>query len=277
MKLFITLILGSLLSLSVAQARIIKGASLKLEGGVAAWNGQLKKAVKKLSEVPAEGIMECREAVELSHTFVCLSFDQRNMNLAFMRASYFVERSQVILSHDDYSLKSYIEDIGGHDLKGQDLLRFYEASKLACEQSGNDKNICLNNQERELFEEFLLPEIKQNPNFVVITYAVKSSLYYESILSHEILHAQYFTQPKFQAVVDKFWAQNVSDPDKRAIKKMLSSIYDVENEYVLKNEFQAYVLQVNATTDGLGRIAEKYQVDLLNALKRQGLRPIGVL
>ena len=181
-----------------------------------------------------------------------------------------------IIPHDKPKLLAFLELIGGHDLKGNDLIKFYKAASYACEESNNDSNICLNSKEKELFENFLLPEIAKNPNFIVITYSLISVMDYEKVIPHEILHAQYFSDEIFRKVTDDFWEKDVTPKDKEAFRSILSLAYDSSDDYLMKNEFQAYILQFGSQRGSFEILVNKYQKSLLIKLKKKGKKPISI-
>lgn len=275
-----TFLLIGLLSLTIhqAQADISRGKPIKVEFGIPGWNSDFTtrvKSKKNTNTYPAAGMTECREVQEIPGAHLCLSYTQEDMNMALGRASFFVEgtagaKKEVVVAQNDYTFRSYLNEIGGHDLKRQDLLRFYEAAQKACVKEKN----CFNKQESELFENFILPEIKKNPNFVIITYAIESTMDYEGIVTHEILHAQYFLNPEFQKVTNQYWDTRVSESDKRAIRRLLSKNYDSSDELLMKNEFQAYILQFDAENFWMKDYLSKYRAGLLSALAAKGLKPV---
>ena len=202
------------------------------------------------------------------------------MNLALTRAGVFIEGHAglkgKIISHDEPELLDLLEMISGHDMKGEDLISFYKAASLACKASDYNSNICLNTQEKELFEKFILPEVAKNPNFVIITYALYSNLSYVDVVTHELLHAQYFTDAIFRKVVDNFWKKEVTIKDKEKFRKILSEVQDASNDYLMMNEFQAYILQAESENGSFDIFINKYKKLLLKSLLKEGKKPISI-
>jgi hypothetical protein len=225
-------------------AELISGKAIKVESEIPSWNVAFEKKAKNKHN----GLTECREVKEIPGTHLCLSYKQKDMNLALARTAFFVEGTANgvkgnIVPHNDPSLLRYLSLFGGHDLTAEDVLSFYEAAQSECSTSNYDINICLNEQELELYESYLLPKIRRNKNFVIITYSLISRMKYQDVVTHEIVHAQYFTNSSFREITDRFWDEQVSDSDKIQIRAILSKHYNVNDDYLMRNEFQAYLLQ----------------------------------
>ena len=281
------LVLTFITSLSIGftqlQAEIITGNSIQVEKEITSWNEEFERLVQDKNSNNIffdDGITECREVKELRGVHLCLSLNQIDMNLALARASSFIEgvagSKGEVIPHDKPKLLTYLELVGGHDLKGNDLMSFYEAALSACEKSTNDNKICLNTQEKDLFENFLIPKIARNPNFVVITYALNSRMDYLTVVTHEILHAQYFVDKIFRKITDDFWEREVTRADKEDFRYLLSHSYDSSDDYLMKNEFQAYILQFGSEQGRFKILVNKYQESLLQKLKIKGKKPISI-
>jgi hypothetical protein len=278
------ILLASVLAYTPVYSEVILSTPIKVETGIPGWNAQFTKFVsqkKKNKNYSSTGLTECRAVQEIPGAHVCLSYDQKDMNLALGRASSYIEGTGgntkgVLINQDDKVFHSFLYDIGGHDLKGASLLNFYEVVQKACSESNEDENVCFSKNESELFSNFIIPAIKENPNFVLITYSLISSMDYENILSHEIMHAQYFLDSNFRDVVDHFWDSKVSEMDKIAIRNIFSKNYDPNDEFLMKNEFQAYLLQADAEKAWLKKYLLKYRGALISALLKNSSRPVQV-
>jgi hypothetical protein len=267
-------ILTILFSFQVS-AELISGKMIKVESEIPSWNATFEgKAKNKYN-----GLTECREVQEIPSAHLCLSYKQSDMNLALARTAFFVEGTVSgvkgnIVPHNDSNLLRYLKLFGGHDLRAEDLLAFYEAAQSKCSASKYDRNICLNDQELELYEDYVLPKIKRNANFVIITYSLISNMKYQDVVTHEILHAQYFTNFVFKETTDHFWDEQVSSSDKLDIIAKLSRHYNSNDDYLMRNEFQAYLLQAKAENGMLAMFVNKYQKLLIQALALRGLKPV---
>ncbi|MDZ4662472.1 MAG: hypothetical protein SGJ18_12740 [Pseudomonadota bacterium] len=268
-----TLVLfATLFSSSLSFATVEVGPTIKVQSEIKGWNNNFKVDVKS-----KKSLTQCRETQEISGTFLCQSHEQKEMNMALTRASFFVEGNNgkpgVIVPTTDSTFREFISAIGGHDLKGSDLLRYYDAAVTACDK---DKTLCADPLETELFEEFIIPKARANPNFIVITFALVSAMRWQDVVTHEILHAQYFSDDTYRQVADSFWDNSMSTEEKEEVKRLLSNFYDTKNDLLMKNEFQAYILMANAKTSELGQLVQKYREPLLQKLAQAKRQPLQV-
>ncbi|MEO5969741.1 MAG: hypothetical protein ABIQ95_07410 [Bdellovibrionia bacterium] len=221
---------------------------------------------------------ECAELEELDHTFLCASYEQVDMNRAMIRASIFVEgdfgvaKGEVIKS-DSPIIEAGLIRVGGHDLTSVDLMQFYTSAIKKCE---TDSSFCLNELEKEFYRDFFLPELAKRSQFVVITFAVNSRMSWDTVVSHELQHANYFLRPLYRETVNQFWEQQVADSDKNEIRNILSVTYDVTNDFLLKNEFQAYLVQSNPEESWLAPWVKEYRGPLMEALSRVEYNPVQI-
>lgn len=64
-----------------------------------------------------------------------------------------------------------------------------------------------------------------------------------TILTHEISHAEYYTNPLYANFCRRFWQGSMTDEQRAAFRKFLAdSNYNPENEEMMINETQAYLL-----------------------------------
>ncbi len=73
---------------------------------------------------------------------------------------------------------------------------------------------------------------------------IRSFVDYRRTISHEFFHAQYFLNPKYRSIVDKYW-EGLDAEKKEKFKKNLPPVYDRDNDFLIKNGFQAYLLSGN--------------------------------
>lgn len=70
-----------------------------------------------------------------------------------------------------------------------------------------------------------------------------SALARRTILMHEISHAEYYTNPLYANYCRQFWRNALSEEQRAAFRKFLSSSsYNPDNEEMMINETQAYLL-----------------------------------
>jgi hypothetical protein len=220
--------------------------------------------------------MECREVAEINSTFLCFNESMFVMNRALARASMFVEGLEnvekgTVVEHSDDRLGRVMRYAGGHDLRSDDLMEFYKAAHTQCALHAE---LCLNQYEEEIFNKLIVPKAERG-DFVLITFAYKSLMSISDVVTHEIMHAQYFMQPKYAEVVDLYWA-SMSDSDRSNIKSYLGRHYDQSNDLLMRNEFQAYMLMVGAQFSLLSPFVNKYRPSLWAKLKDAGVEPVQV-
>jgi hypothetical protein len=218
-----------------------------------------------LSDV--DGYTECLRVEQVEGALYCMSDSRRVMNRIFNRASKFIEglygnpAGTVIPS--DSTLPTRVV---GHDLQGDDLVRFFAAVKELCDDG--EEEYCLTVAEEELYETVLLPAWEQGDDFVVLASASCRA----STTTHEMLHAQFFLDPVFAATVMGYY--RAMEPEERArVRDLLESTYDVTNERLMANEFQAYVLMTDADEAKLYELVDEHREPLTDALARNGRVP----
>lgn len=253
---------------------------ISVTSGISAWNQSVQgkiKALKSQDMYPANGYMECAEMKEIKNAYVCLSDTDENMNQAFIRASLFAEGGLdaprgVPISHDDRRVREAIENTYGNDLKSSDLLDFYRKAQESCKTSSD---ICLNGQESEVFSTLILPLASKTSEFAVISYSLDSDPY-QGAIRHEVSHAQYFMQPKYREVVDSFWNGSMTEGEHHQVERLLSGSYDTSYDYLMRNEFQAYVLMSDAEDGPLAPLLPRLRDRLLEAMKAAGAEPLQI-
>lgn len=147
----------------------------------------------------------------------------------------------------------------GHDLVLQDVARFFSLAQ----QGG----IALYPEESELLallqaQQLLLPAEKpggalsfqpQRPRAALLGIpqiqsaqgdepAVDAAIR-NTVLLHELSHAEFITQPEYAAYVGKFWEKQLNTRQKQAFTGFLRhKNYATDNPYILYSEFQAYLM-----------------------------------
>jgi hypothetical protein len=181
----------------------------------------------------------------------------------FNRVGALVERMGVGRARvlDDKELARFIHSIGkneltfayGNDFLASELVVFFNLA----EQGGT----VLHPEERALrvflFEQGLVRERfgfiqAVRPNAVILSLPQEkeggtepqvSRLARLTILTHEISHAEYYTNPLFRNWCRIFWSEVLNERQRSSFRSFLSkSGYDAENEDLMINESQAYLL-----------------------------------
>jgi hypothetical protein len=215
--------------------------------------------------------VQCREAVEIPGTFVCLFNHSTLGNLMLYRSTNFVERidrkysrGTVLPDYKDWGDVNSKGYVNAFDLEKTDLVEFYNKAQTECAAGRGEQ--CLNEYERNFFQSFVLPLAQTRENFVIlgVGYGLADSL------SHEVIHAQYFLRPEYRAVVDCYWETEISVDQRTGIKKDLESTYDTSYRFLMINEFQAYVLQAG-TPKQLRYESERHKGPLMRLLNEAGI------
>ncbi|MFH1017749.1 MAG: hypothetical protein V1798_06135 [Pseudomonadota bacterium] len=221
---------------------------------------------------------ECAELVEVAHTYLCATYKQEHMNLAFSRIALFSEGFMkvpkgTLVRPRNGSLQANYEESSGHDIKSPEILGFYEGMRR--------KHWPLKAEEKAFETNVLNKLVAKNGDslFVVITVSIQSPFDFRQAASHETLHAQYFFTPALQGVVKDYWTNHLTDADRNYVKTQFSGVYREEDAYVFMNEFFAYMLEFNAANDRLRDLARTQGEDFrefvvaktgLSAIRIQG-------
>ena len=165
----------------------------------------------------------------------------------FRRLAYFVEKTGYrgrLLS--DYELKG-MHGYNAHDYKADDLARFFEKARV--------ENFPLNEKEL-LLKEILayngVIKIASNGEVTAgrgaaISISQESPIYQRTtLLAHEGWHGIYFSDEDFRNTVASIYY--TIDPNTLAYLRNYFRVtptlnYDVNDDYLMKNEFMAYMLQ----------------------------------
>jgi len=219
----------------------------------------------------------CAKVKEVKGAILCNSYQRKVMNQMFARASIFTEgvfgrEKGSLLATDDRLLSTRARKIRGHDLKKEDLEKFLIAVIKKCKENSN---YCLNSAEKQIFK-LLTPFINSNDPFVVITFASDGTASYDVIVGHEILHAQYFLEENYRESVNTFW-KAMTNKEKKRIRKTLSDVYNKEDEFLMINEFQAYILQSTAYRGKLRKYVTKYRERFMQALQWKNIEPLQII
>lgn len=163
----------------------------------------------------------------------------------FKRLAFFVEKKGYAGTIPDFAAIAGLHGFNAHDYRAEDLARFYRYAAGAG---------------RELLpEEIALRDILLREGVILrsgSTYAAGQggvlSISRDSapelrrrLLAHEALHGVYFTDQGFRSGVARVW-ESASEDLRQFFRLYLSWPdwgYDVDNTYLVTNEFLAYMLQ----------------------------------
>jgi hypothetical protein len=205
----------------------------------------------------------------------------------FARASVFAEGGDgasrgTLAAMDEMAVAEKLRFSDGYDLKSADLDEFFRRMQAAC-RAGRAA-LCLTAPEQAFYEDVFLPARGAlGPRFVVLGWSFLSRLdhphsarFTELLVGHEALHAQYFLQPAFRDAVDGYW-RGLPDGERAAVRKALGDAgYDSSNDAVMRNEFQAYVLEPGAGRDSLASFVPAHRAALERLCALRGVRILRV-
>lgn len=273
MKAFFTiLVLAGLTSSHLKADILLLPYPISVEEDMNRFHYSMFEMVMEDPELKKRGLMLCAELKDLEGALLCSAGKQTYMNQAFSRASLFSEGSTGIEKGKVYDLDSKeVQDasgILGHNIPSNELRGFWDTLAKACSPSQN----CASSQELELFEKVMVPMFLKRPQFIAITYASDADPWVA--LSHELKHAQYFLNSTYRETVDRFWNETVSKEDRERIRIVLGEYYNKNDEAVIRNEFQAFLLERHAPMHTLKDFVPLYQEKLIQKLKEAGVELI---
>lgn len=161
----------------------------------------------------------------------------------FNRLAFFVEKAGWVGQIKDPSAYRGVHGYNAHDYKADDLARFFTAAKT--------NGIPLTPHETTLLSILLAYGVVTagadgySPGDGSVLSISRSSgpLLRELLLTHESFHGIYFSLPAFRDATAAVW--NALLPSEREFWKrfLASQNYDIGDNYLVVNEFQAYLLQ----------------------------------
>lgn len=177
--------------------------------------------------------------------------DYNTLGLLFNRLAFFIEKNGAAGTlYSDQELEGRFA-WNGHNYNAADLALFYN--------SAQEQNVTLNRYETTLRALLLSIGVLQRTDtssdeqYVageggVVAISQQSGTYVRRlILQHELLHATFYADEEFRKAVEEVWFA-LSAQERLGWRAMLGHLtYDPENEYVMINEFQAYLLAKTAS------------------------------
>lgn len=161
----------------------------------------------------------------------------------------------------------------GYDLLFSVFDQFYKTTNEIC---ANQPQKCPSQEEKAFYEK-VRTFVPRGEEYVLIAISDGTDT---DTLRHEILHAEFFLNPRYQAAVKEFWEYELSEDDRNLIRQSLSPTYDINDEILLLNEFQAYTLESGPFVPGnrIGVARRAWQDDLKDYLAAAlGKTPVGSL
>lgn len=192
------------------------------------------------------------EIQQMPGVFLAFFNDIGGMNDAFQRASMQIEQKKWPLN--GMGVLGLVA--GGHDLKGVDLAKFWAKAQDSramdlspslpkfVEASARADSIRRIEAEKDFFEHVILPTLKERGPENVVFLAGASDSGSMRVVSHEMWHGLYFTSSPFRQAVRTYWTQHLQEHEREEFKKMAVLYgYDSNDDELMGNEFQAYMLQ----------------------------------
>lgn len=213
---------------------------------------------------------ECAEIIEMPGVVLCL-FNQTNfMNGCLSRVLNFTDQwpDWKIPPAKDYRDPYQIPvaySVKGINLRGRDIRLFHRVATKMC--AAGQRQMCLTEIEQTLFSKFLLPLAEPGRGVAVLAVGRDN----DTSISHELLHGQYYTSPRYRQTVAAFW-DAMPEADRHRVLWDFDESFNTENLYVVQNEFQAFVLQ-GGTPTLLGWAKERHGEALKQALAEAGVPP----
>ncbi|MCR4790241.1 MAG: hypothetical protein K5839_04105 [Treponemataceae bacterium] len=175
------------------------------------------------------------------------------------RLAFFVEKTGSIGTLLTDSQMRNLHGYNAHDYKAQSLAEFFQAAK--------DTNFPLNESE-ELLKEILINNkiiiLEDDGNFksgngALISISQQSPEYLrDRFLVHEGMHGVYFITESYRKFISELYAQ--TDPKSIEFLKAYFTVtpslnYNIEDQYLLENEFMGYLVQqrLSDVADYFGR------------------------
>jgi len=246
---------------------VLSSAPISVENGI----GPLLASVADRDET------RCAELAELPGAFVCCSRNKALMNRAFSRMSIFMgglaKWPHGSLPADGSPIVKWARDaVQGNNLPGRVLIDF------AAKQTRPTR------AEQEVLDVFGKVAKTRGENFYVIAIASGAAVApYKVAVSHEILHAQYLLSPGMKPIVDRFWKETMTGDERREIYSLLKGSYNVDDDAILIDETQAFLLMDGAENFQLRKFAlgdagrRDLRSLLLRGLEAARITPLQVL
>jgi hypothetical protein len=161
----------------------------------------------------------------------------------FNRLAFFVEKSGHTGKIESPAALAGIHGYNAHDYRAEDLSRFYTTAV--------EKGIPLSAEEEKLAALLVANGVMQKTSTgyapgdgsVISISRSSSPILRDLLLTHECFHGAFFSLPAFREATENAWAA-LSPLEKQVWTEFLAShAYDVEDHFLVVNEFQSYLLQ----------------------------------
>ncbi|MCD6121661.1 MAG: hypothetical protein J7K04_07485, partial [Spirochaetales bacterium] len=189
-----------------------------------------------------------------------LVFDTENYSIQskmLKRIAFFTEKSGFVGTIPDEKTVAGLHGYNAHDYRAEDLAGFFNfALGNSIELNLYEqllKNILIKRGIIKLSKGNIIPG---NGGIISISRSSSAALR-RLLLTHESFHGIFFSVPEYRRDCIKVWG-NLKETEKRFWKLFLYwKKYDISNEYLVVNEFQAYMFQQRE------KDATKYYMDYI--------------
>jgi hypothetical protein len=218
-------------------------------------------------------VVMCSTISELPTTMLCFFKTKPGMHAALGRITEKLETKRPLLTDREHTANPSKLTIEGHDLRVMDIGQVLYEHDIARERLSMDAapegSEWMIELERDFGLRYLIPLVVQAKHDVLVALVAESD---DAVLGHEVLHATFFTMQSYQNAVRVFW-QGLSAKHRAEIKARLATIpYDINDEALVLNEVQAYLLMPGAKDELLGEWQHLAR-PLLRVMYANGIAP----
>lgn len=212
----------------------------------------------------------------------CIFSDQVAMNAALLRAGLYVHTDMGMATDAQLYNSKLMSTVGGHDFAGKELVNYAKNAMIPSETS--TEHTTLKAIEQEFDQQALKPIIDQNgDNFIF--FAVVNTEKFKQNLSHELLHAQYYNNPKIGEVLAEVWQKVPEKHQQIILNSLKDGGYDITQQELILREFYSYFLQYSAAQYLAGikplipmvGLANTYAIKIREALAKQRIKVLVVV
>ncbi len=210
---------------------------------------------------PEKASVTIAKVGNLKHAYVAIFNNSTYMNWALGRIAMFQTQRHIISGNALTRSNAQAQSFGGHDIP-YDLAEAFKKGFIQSAPRDNPQSSKIQ-VELDFWSQIMLPILKEDPKATIIAGAL--DIHLGKVISHEILHANFYEKPEIKEKVDKFWREEVSDADKEQYINILKrEQYDINNYEQVINEFLAYTLEYGEGLVFPEKLIRKYR-DRLSA------------
>ena len=175
----------------------------------------------------------------------CIFSDQVAMNAALLRAGLFIHTDREMASDTKVFDSKMMSAVIGHDFLGKELFKYHQ---MVIPEEEN-RSVYKNKKDIEKqFKKEILDKIIDENKEDFIFFAVVNTQKFKEKITHELLHAQYYSVPQIAPLLLEVFKKSLSSQDQKIIINALGNAgYDMQQQALLLREFYSYFLQYSAT------------------------------